>query len=171
MQAGAIMSEDAIYRYALWRTWGDGKRRLVVIGLNPSTADAVDDDPTIRRCIGFAKREQCDGLFMLNLFAFRATEPRDMLRANDPIGPDNDEYIRQCAVGKHNVVVAAWGALGGTRGRDRHVARLLGDLYCLGRTKAGQPRHPLYLPAEAPLELWSRAGTQNGAQLPSGATR
>src|SRR3954464_81117 len=115
MQAGAIMSEDAIYRYALWRTWGDGKRRLVVVGLNPSTADAVDDDPTIRRCRGFARREGMDGLLMTNLFALRSPDPRALRHHSAPVGPENDAHVLAGAL-RAAVVVVAWGALGGLCG-------------------------------------------------------
>jgi len=87
--SGATFSTDRVYRYALWRVWDAALPSFVVIGLNPSTADETENDPTIRRCIGFAKREGCGGLVMLNLFAVRATDPRVMMAHPEPIGPDN----------------------------------------------------------------------------------
>lgn len=169
LDCGAIISPCQRYRYVLWRQWEQGRRALVVIGLNPSTADASVDDPTIRRCIGFAKRERCSRLVMLNLFAFRATEPRDMLRAHDPVGPDNDNYIREWAWGDEVVAVAAWGALGGTRGRDALVRCIVPALNCFGTTKDGSPRHPLYLRSDAPLVRWPK--TTNPAGNPDGAVK
>ncbi len=153
-ETGAIFSPDQRYRYVLWREWSAEKRRLVVIGLNPSTADATKNDPTITRCINFAKREGCGGLVMLNLFALRATDPSVMLAAKDPVGPDNDKYLKRHTILKDLIVVAAWGAHGGHRGRDVAVAsELLGHvaLQSFGVTKEGHPRHPLYLRADTPL--------------------
>lgn len=150
MDRGARLSPDYRYRYTLWRRWNSRLVDLVVIGLNPSTADATLDDPTIRRCIGFAKRERCGGLFMLNLFALRATDPRAMRASADPVGPDNDEAIRRFTAGQH-VVVAAWGAHGGHRGRDAQVRAMVPNLKCFGVTKDGHPKHPLYLKADTPL--------------------
>jgi hypothetical protein len=123
---------------------------MVVIGLNPSTADNTKDDPTIRRCVGFAKREGCTGLLMLNLFALRATDPGALYGADDPIGPQNDAtldtYVRAGAVR-----VAAWGHHGDLHGRGRAIQARFPDLLCFGTTKGGHPRHPLYLPSDAPL--------------------
>lgn len=150
--SSAIFSPGRDYRYVLLREWSDAPRRLVVIGLNPSTADETEDDPTIRRCIALAKREQCGGLVMLNLFAFRATQPRDMLAASDPIGPENDKYIAGHTWAPDRIVVAAWGAHGGYLNRAANVLRHLPPgAVCLGVTKGGQPKHPLYLRADTPF--------------------
>jgi hypothetical protein len=151
MKNAALFSPCGAYRYRLSRAWADGPTAAFVM-LNPSTADATKDDPTIRRCIGFAKREGCGGLVVVNIFAFRATSPADMRAADDPIGPDNDEHIMDALVDADGPVVAAWGSLGSYRGRD-HDVRLLTDvpLWCLGLTKAGAPRHPLYVKGDAPL--------------------
>lgn len=143
-------SEDRRYRYTLWRHWGatERPRYLQVIGLNPSTADEVQDDPTIRRCIGFAKAWGYDALCMTNLFAFRATQPADMKAAADPIGPDNDWWLRECAAGA-GLVLAAWGVHGDYLGRAAEVVRWFEGweypLHALGTTKGGHPRHPLYV--------------------------
>ncbi len=115
------------------------------VGLNPSTADEMQDDPTIRRCIAFAMAWGYSGLCMTNLFAFRATDPTDMLRATDPIGPQNDQVLRERA-GRAGVVVAAWGVHGTHKNRAWAVRMMLPQLHCLRLTKDGHPGHPLYLP-------------------------
>lgn len=130
---------------------GDEPRRLVFIGLNPSTADENKDDPTIRRCIGFAKRFGFDGVVMLNLFAFRATLPEVMKAAPNPVGPHNDAVIKSYL---GNTFIAAWGVHGSFLGRDREVSAMIPELFCLGTTKEGHPRHPLYLKNDAELKLW-----------------
>lgn len=117
-----------------------------MIGLNPSTADAARDDPTIRRCIGLARRWGFGGITVVNLFAFRATKPADLKTAFDPVGPRNDSTIRKVI---HGVpVIAAWGTHGGFGGRDRAVLKLLCGhprVFTMGLTKQGHPRHPLYV--------------------------
>lgn len=146
----AVLSHDRIYRYELWRRWRGDDRTAVFIGLNPSTADETKDDPTIRKCVGFAKRWGFGALGMLNLFAFRATQPKDMKQAADPVGPDNDETIRRvtsdCAV-----VVAAWGKDGSHLGRDKEVAQIISAPMCLRLNGDRSPGHPLYIPYEATL--------------------
>lgn len=156
---GAQLSEDGRYRYSLTRIWSQAlSGRLIVIGLNPSTADATQDDPTIRRCVRFAQREALGGLVMLNLFAFRATNPDDLAECCDPIGPDNDQRIWQTAMRYKvdGVILAAWGAHRSASAlRVAQVCALVGQaggrLRCLGVTKRGHPRHPLYVPAIAPI--------------------
>src|ERR1700730_233565 len=162
MERGAVFSLDRLYRYVLTRRWDSGRRQLVVIGLNPSTADENVDDPTIRRCIGFARAQRCDALVMLNLFAFRATNPMDMKDSYgagiDIVGDANDGTIRTYAWGDEVIVVAAWGAHGGFLGRDKEVRALgLPHLNCWGVTKDGHPRHPLYLRADTPLSSFDGA--------------
>ncbi len=154
-----VFSPCRTYRYLLTRSWGElfqVPRRLVMfIGLNPSTADEEQDDPTIRRCIGFAKDWGFAGLVMGNLFAFRATDPRDMLAAEDPVGPENDQHLLEASL-VVSLVVAAWGVRGAHRGRGDEVAGLIPDLSALGLTKDGHPRHPLYLPRTQPLCDWPK---------------
>ena len=149
--AGAEFSPDLIYRFRLWRAWGDGPR-LLVIGLNPSVADATADDPTIRRCISFARRWGFAGLEMRNLFAYRATDPRVMLRGSSPRGDGNTRgYIdaARAVTDLGGAVLAAWGAHGRhQREGDLLACRLIDvgiGVACLGLTTAGQPRHPLYV--------------------------
>lgn len=157
MSTGATLSACRTYRYDLWREWIGGAGYAMFVGLNPSTADETLDDPTIRRCIGFAKVWGFAGLCMTNLFAFRATQPKDMLAAADPIGPDNDDALRGAAKGA-GIVVAAWGGQGGFMGRDRQVRAMLPDLHYLRLTKDGHPGHPLYLPASLRPQPWVLTG-------------
>lgn len=158
-EMSAEFSDGGLYRYRLDRAWQiDNPRRLVVIGLNPSTADESADDPTIRRCVGFAKREGCGGLIMVNLYAYRATRPADLFRAKDPLGDGNDSTLRHVCVGGGRIVVAAWGVRGAPQNRGSDVLRMLRrngvEVHHLGLTKDGHPKHPLYLPATAPLTRW-----------------
>ena len=153
MQNGALLSPCRTYRYDLWRTWLGGEGYAMFVGLNPSTADETQDDPTIRRCIAFAKAWGYAGLCMTNLFAFRATDPRDMIVANDPIGPQNDEILRAHANGS-GVVVAAWGVHGTLLQRDKAVRTMLPKLHYLRLTKDGHPGHPLYLPKTLEPVAW-----------------
>lgn len=149
-ERGATFSDDEVYRYALWRRWDRTLGFVAFIGLNPSTADATKDDPTIRRCLRFARDWGYGGIEMLNLFALRATDPRALRRADDPVGPKNDRILRS-TVALCSLVVCAWGAHGEYKGRDREVmGPVLGGtrLYHLGLTNGGHPKHPLYLRAD-----------------------
>lgn len=121
------------------------------VGLNPSTADDQCDDPTVRRCIGFAKSWGFGGLILVNLFAYRTTDPAGLTELDDPIGPENDRWIAT-AQARVDRVVAAWGNHGVLLNRDGAVLETLVQAYCLGTTNAGCPRHPLYLAAETPLQ-------------------
>lgn len=150
--SGAFFSTCRTWRYALWRRWGKRSGRFVAfIGLNPSTADETINDPTVTRCINYAKRWGFDGMYMLNMFAYRATDPNDMKAATDPVGPRHDEWLRVYA-NRCALVVAAWGTHGIYLNRNRTVISLFRregiDLHCLGRTKDGHPKHPLYLRAD-----------------------
>lgn len=148
-----VLSPSRRYRYCLWRTWGKAPGDYVVfIGLNPSTADETLDDPTIRRCVGFAKRWGYESLCMMNLFAFRATKPAALYQAESPIGPLNDDFLSVLAKGATRVV-ACWGNHGSLQSRDVTVrnAQLVSSPLCFGTTKAGSPKHPLYVPYETDL--------------------
>lgn len=116
----ASLSSCRLYRYDLWRKWGD-EPYCMFVGLNPSTADETQDDPTIRRCVGYAKRWNYGGLCMVNLFAFRATQPKDMMTAKDPIGPDNDRTLKTLSQGA-GIVIAAWGKDGNHTRSDTRKA-------------------------------------------------
>ena len=153
MQRTAHMSPCRCYRYALWRRWGNGPHAMFIC-LNPSTADETADDPTVRRCIGFAQTWGYGALCVANLFAYRATQPADMLAQNDPVGPDNDAYLQRLAA-EAGVVVAAWGTHGTHGGRHRAVRNMLPSLHYLRLTKDGHPGHPLYLPASLKPQPWA----------------
>lgn len=147
MSRQTIFSPCRQYRYALWREWLGGEGYVMFVGLNPSTADETNDDPTIRRCIRFAKEWGFEGLCMANLFAYRATDPKDMMAAADPIGPQNDAWLRQLS-DDASCVVAAWGVGGKHLNRGLQVMEMIGAMDCLGHTKDGFPRHPLYIKAD-----------------------
>jgi len=156
--AGAAFSADRAYRYVLTRTWDATAPAVTWIMLNPSTADAMKDDPTIRRCKAFARREGFGGMSVVNLFGLRATDPRTLREHPDPVGPANDWFLRLHAQAAPRAV-AAWGAHGALRGRVAEVAGMLAvspgvRLECLGVTKDGHPRHPLYVRSDAPLIPW-----------------
>lgn len=145
MTGGATFSRDRRYRYRLWRRWDRSRPVVAFVMLNPSTADARRDDPTIRRCIGFARAWGFGGVDVVNLFAYRATDPRDLLRVADPVGPRNWRHIQRAVLGAA-LVVAAWGA---HPSAARRVPISLPRARCLGLTRTGQPRHPLYLRRDA----------------------
>lgn len=150
---GADLSECGAYRYRLWRIWDAAAPGCLFVMLNPSTADASIDDRTIRRCVGFSCSFGCGSLVVVNLFAFRATNPKDMLAERDPIGPQNDQAIMNAARSISGPVICAWGAHGGYRKRDRAVLSLLNEAgvepNALKITNAGFPGHPLYLPGSS----------------------
>jgi len=155
MEKGAHISDCGSYRYNLYRCWDRSKPFMTFVMLNPSTADANEDDPTIRRCMGFAEREECGGIEVVNLFAYRATDPKQMKSVIDPIGPMNNDYLSAAALDDNKYIVCAWGAHGSYRGRDKEVLKLLdigSMIRHLGLTKAGQPKHPLYLKSDTPLQ-------------------
>jgi hypothetical protein len=154
VRAGAIFSKCRTYRYSLWREWDAERGHVLFVALNPSTADERHDDPTIRRCIGFARDWGYGGVYVANLFAFRATQTSDLLAASAPIGPANDRHLRRL-VTQARIVVAAWGVHGCHLGRDAVVARALPSLHCLSTTRAGFPAHPLYQPRTRIPVPWS----------------
>lgn len=153
----AELSPCRRYRYALWRTWDHGLPRVMFIGLNPSTADETADDPTLRRTMAFARRWGYGGVGNGNLFAFRARDPRAMMAADDPVGPDNDAWLRRLA-DEAGLVVAAWGNHGAFRGRAAAVRRALRELHVLGLNASGEPAHPLYQRADTRPAPWRPAG-------------
>lgn len=153
-QGEAYLDDARRHRFALSRAWADG-RMLMFIGLNPSTADENVLDPTMRRCVGFAQSHGYGGLWMANLFTFRATKPSDLYAEAVPNHRDADKWLRDmakwCGSGS---ICCAWGAHGDYMGRANAVKRLLDGyrLQCLGHTKKGFPRHPLYLPGATRME-------------------
>lgn len=183
VSAGATISACGTYRYSLWREWrgtpnakwdmwknDDGSpvldgagaqvgepETVTFIMLNPSTADGKADDPTIRRCVSFARAWGYDRMVVVNLFAYRATDPRALLALNhqdDPVGANNQSYIERLT-GERGIVVCAWGAHGAHLEQDETALGWVyphAKIFCLGRTKEGHPRHPLYVPASQELE-------------------
>jgi hypothetical protein len=156
LERTAEISACGRYRWWLTRSWrsgGDG-RRVCFLMLNPSRADGLVDDPTVRRCLGFARAWGFSSLSIRNLFPFRATDPTELRSAHDPVGGSRGDAEVQAAV-TADLVLCAWGA-GVPFGRDRDALRLLAGkpLYCLGVTKGGHPRHPLYVKAnQQPLSF------------------
>lgn len=151
----AAYSDCEAYRYALTRVWDAAAPRVNFVMLNPSTADEVRNDPTVERCERRARNLGYGAFRVTNIFAFRATDPRDMRAAPRPVGPRNDTAMREGAVWA-DTVIAAWGAHGEHLGRGGEAAALLratgAALYHLGLTMAGHPRHPLYISyAQRPL--------------------
>jgi len=158
--SGAILSDDRKYRYLLWRMWDEGPR-LVYVMLNPSTADGVENDPTIRRCINFAKRDGYGAIDVVNLYALRATDPDELKGrpCEELEGPLNGMYWHE-AFSTAAAVVAAWGAWWDGQSFDSRPlrrtinapARMHGlQVLCLGLTKSGAPRHPLMVKKDQPF--------------------
>ena len=155
MEKSAILSADRKYRYVLTRIWDETKPTVVFIGLNPSIADEETDDQTIRKCIGYAKRWGYGKLIMVNLFAFRSTDPSLLKKVEDPIGPDNDSYIQKC-MSESNLVIACWGNHGSFNNRSQEVYDLVKSLYCLDINKSGEPKHPLYIKRDIKPKPYTR---------------
>lgn len=167
LSAGADISDDGLYRYTLWREWEPSEhgKTATFVMLNPSTADASADDPTIRRCVGFAKSWGCSAMVVLNLFALRSPSPRDLLRADDPVGPKNNEVLDfYLEVMRGGPVVAAWGRLPARRLIDQQ-RRFIASCNArgvqpqtLGQNADGSPKHPLYLRADTELRPMTLGG-------------
>lgn len=151
VSATARVSDCGRYRYELTRIWDREKGVVNWIMLNPSTADATADDPTIRRCIGFADGWGFGGIVVTNLFALRATDPRMLKASRDPVGRENSKFIYSNAMDAKDggLIVGAWGQHGLYRGRAGEVRQTFLDhkipMMCLGLSKDGQPKHPLYI--------------------------
>ena len=157
--SGAVI--DGPYRYLLWRHWNEEQSRLLWIMLNPSTADEQGNDPTIRRLMTFSRSFGYGGLEVVNLFALRSPSPKALATAVDAVGPENDRYIQE-AVARVSKVVVAWGDKGNFCERAQSVLTQIDrPLWCLGMTKRGYPRHPLFVNARTELCLFS------GKEVPS----
>lgn len=152
----AILSSDGKYRYFLDRSIiPAGDRVLTFIMLNPSTADAERDDPTIRKCKGFALRNDFHILNVVNLFGYRSPYPAELKKADNPVGAANaDNVLKSCE--QSDMIICAWGNHGSLFGQDRKTIDLLRgfDLYALGLTNSGQPKHPLYVPYDKKPFKW-----------------
>ncbi len=167
IESSAVISPCGLYRYSLTRRWGAGAP-LVFVMLNPSTADALKNDRTIVRCLGFTHAQGCRALQVVNLFAWRATDPEELPRLardvdhatiREAVGPDNDRHIVQTLAGADRIV-AAWGGSvpKALAWRVAEVRKLLEQqrrpIWSLGRTKQGEPRHPVRLPKKTPLSIF-----------------
>jgi hypothetical protein len=157
MRRSAVISPCTQYRYRLDRAWDDAGHTIRWIMLNPSTADAEKDDPTVRKCIGFSKRWGFGALSILNLFALRSTSPAALLHHPTPVGPDNDKWLRECVFGANHFVFA-WGA-NAPEDRAREVMDIfvkagVGRPMCLGTNKNGTPNHPLMIPYSRTLTVF-----------------
>jgi len=164
---GAILSDDSMRRYLLWRFWGDPRNEqakwMLFVMLNPSTADGRSDDPTIRKCREFARRAGCDGFEVVNLISQRSPKPGVVRAESEP--KEADEII-SLALARCELVVVAWGALSGLSKPARKIALERIDairefasygcrtLKCLSVTQNGQPGHPLFIPYSATLQEW-----------------
>lgn len=159
LMSPAIFSEDRRYRYLLSRRVGLADGEVLFIMLNPSTANEIADDPTIRRCKGFARDWGYGVLTVCNLFAYCTADPDVLRRVDDPVGPDNDAHIATAA-SRAAIIVCAWGAF---KEAAERAIEVQGDLrragrtpMCLGLTATGHPKHPLYIPKTQPLQEWTK---------------
>lgn len=162
LEKDAVISDCGTYRYLLRRTWDHNRQRALFVMLNPSTADADNDDPTIRSCIRLCRFWGYGSFEVVNLFAFRSTDPNALLDAADPVGPRNIDVI-EAAANRCDAIICAWGAhksatyvQAGYRPWGVMVFDLLGNarrpaIFCLGTTKSGAPKHPLYIKTGTPL--------------------
>jgi len=157
MNSGAVFSDDKKYRYVLWRDWNPKKAAALFIMLNPSTADEVVNDPTVERCERRTRELGFGGLIVCNLFAFRSTDPKVMVKEADPIGPDNNYHILR-ELRKSSIVVCAWGTLGKLKDRQNKVLELIRMAghtpHCLVLNKDGTPKHPLYVSYDTQIKEW-----------------
>lgn len=149
----AILSGDGVYRYRLTRRWSDGEQVTFVM-LNPSTADHTVDDATLKKITKFSRTWGYGGLQVVNLYAFRSPDPRDLRIVSDPVGPENDRYLHAAGTGG-GLIVAAWG----NNARPERIAKVLAfpgfdQLHCLALNAGGQPKHPLYVRSDAIPALW-----------------
>jgi hypothetical protein len=154
IKGGATFDRSGRYRYRLWRQWDEALPAITLVMLNPSAADAVYNDQTISTCMRLARRFNFGSIEVVNLFAYCTSDPRQLKQARNPVGKHNDHYIWASAQ-KANSILIAWGNHGNLQSRHMEVLDMLvhlaTPLYCLGVTKQGQPRHPLYLPGDAPM--------------------
>lgn len=156
IESDAVISDSGCYRYLLRRTWDTKMPRALLVMLNPSTADARTDDPTIRSCVRLLSALHYGSMEVVNLFAWRATDPNDLREAIDPIGDKNDSVIA-AATGRCDIVICGWGSslVADKDNRARDVIDLIRAhrpaLFCFGKTKDGSPKHPLFIKSGTPL--------------------
>lgn len=155
MIKSAIFSKCRKYRYSLSRIWTKHRPLCLFVCLNPSTANENIDDPTIRRCVNYAKSWLYGGMIMVNLFAYRSTDPKNLLVVDDPIGNENDYYIKNIS-DKCVITIAAWGSHKLVDNRFEEVLPLLNNLHYLKLTKSNKPHHPLYLKKNLVPIFWKK---------------
>jgi hypothetical protein len=157
LERDAVLSDCGKYRYLLRRVWAREKPRALFVMLNPSTADASTDDPTIRSCVRLIAALGYGSIDVVNVFAYRATKPDELLLVDDPIGPRNMSII-ESAISWCDPVILAWGAWEPAREQGQHVYRSVVSqrplAYCFGETKNGAPRHPLYIKSRTPIRAY-----------------
>ena len=156
MESSAIFSDCGRYRYVLSRRWANGEDCLFV-GLNPSTADSTQNDATVRKCMHFAHSWGFAGVSLVNLYARICRYPQALVTIDDPVGPDNDLWLKRM-IGDASIAIAMWGnhgarTYGDSTRRDILVMNSRNEWHCFGRTKLGAPKHPLYLPKATPLQI------------------
>lgn len=156
LESDAVISDCGKYRYLLRRTWDHEKPRILFVMLNPSTADASVDDPTIKSCVRLAKSWGYGSFEIVNLYAWRATDPEELKSKADPVGPSNDNAIMH-ALRRCDLPIVAWGKHA-TYYRARHVYGMLKAerpaVFCVGKNKDGTPKHPLYIKSGVALEAF-----------------
>lgn len=150
IKSSALYSDDEKHRYTLTRIWNPSLPKVSFIGLNPSTATELKNDPTVTRMINFAKKWNFGSLTVLNLFAYRATLPSDLKKSQNPIGKENDFWMKK-EISSSEKIIAAWGNHGKFLNRSEEVLKFLKSFSHFGFTKEGEPRHVLYLPSDARL--------------------
>lgn len=157
LERDAVLSECGRYRYLLRRTWDHGKPRALFIMLNPSTADAEIDDPTIRSCMRLSRGLGYGSFEVVNVFALRATDPDELLTAVDPCGPKNEWHV-EAAIGRCDIPIYAWGAWPPAEAASVYIRNAVRSrrpaAFCFGRTKSGAPKHPLYIKSGTPLQTY-----------------
>jgi hypothetical protein len=157
LERDAVISDCGRYRYLLRRTWNHDRPRALFIMLNPSTADAEIDDPTIKSCIRLSKGLGYGSLEVVNIFGWRAADPDELPKQADPIGPMNERIVA-AAIMRCDVVICAWGANAMAQRKANFLCNLIRSyrpaVYCLGTTKSGSPKHPLYIKSGTPLMMF-----------------
>lgn len=157
LETDAVISDCGKYRYLLRRTWDYAKPRALFVMLNPSTADASVDDATIRSCVRLSRGLGYGSFEVVNIFGFRATDPDELTKAPDPIGPDNERVVI-AAIERCDIPICAWGAFPLAQRKSSfllgHIKSRRPAAFCFGKTKVGAPRHPLYIKSGTPLETF-----------------
>ncbi len=148
----ARFSDCEKYRYTLTRTWDSSKGKIVFIGLNPSTADEMKNDPTVTRMINFAKSWGYGTISVCNIFAYRATFPEDLKKQQDPVGPETDKWLKS-EINSADKVVAAWGNHGKFNNRSSEIRKIISnnEIYSFGNTNLLEPKHVLYLKSSSQI--------------------